>query len=297
MFNRFNEMQFTEYTKAISFFNINKQYLIDLELFISEQMKNFLLININEIVSDYNEASYLFPFWKNYPPEERGRSPIGDQFPWIEVGEQVLGSKVSRHLVQRFVVRDCGLPSGPDQRYVISSPEIMRLTSYTNSCWIFIDVKSVGPRDDAEHAVMSHNQISGNGNWSRIDSGIENDIITASGRRTSHPFHCAIPPIYVLSDGTVVPVVNIVLKPVYDMLGINNLEPEGGQPLSRIDLAIIPNGILLFGKDGYLKHHPHLFYPGKDDKTKNVRKMRARVDFNTLKEINSWRYWSINIKK
>jgi hypothetical protein len=298
MFEDFSHSQFIKYSEAKAYFQKNLEYITSLEEYIQNQIKNFLLINKEEIINDYNEASYLYPFWKNYPPEERGRQPIGDQYPWIEVGEQVLGPKLSRYFASRFIVRDCGLPAGPDNRYVIQSPSIHDLTEYTDSCWIFIDIKSVGPRDDADHAVMSHNQISGSGNWENKSTGITNNEFLAIGSRASHSFNCAIPPIYVLSSGKILPVVNLIIKPVYKML---NLETpissiRRGQPLVRIDVAMIPNGILLDGKDGYISKYPGLFFPGKDDKKKDPKKLRARISFSKLREIAPWRHISIDFK-
>jgi len=114
-------------------------------------------------------------------------------------------------LGDRFQVTDTGLPSGPDDRCIISGRQLHTILNITDSVWLFIDIKSVGPRDDQNHAVMSHNQISGNGKWDSKRYGVINDIMTATGLRASHPFHCAIPPIFVLSDGTIVPVVHIAL--------------------------------------------------------------------------------------
>jgi hypothetical protein len=62
-----------------------------------------------------------------------------------------------------------------------------------------------------------------------------------------------------------------------------------GQPLSRLAIVSIPNGLLLEVNPAYLKQHPGLFYPGKDDKTKNPLKLRARVSFPLLRKIASWR--------
>ena len=158
----------------------------------------------------------------------------------------------------------------------------------TDSFWLFIDIKSVGPRDDQDHTVMSHNQISGNGKWTEKDFGIINDTMIAKGQRVSHPFHCAIPPLFVLSDGIIAPVIHIVLKPVYKMLGLSS--GEKGQPLGRVSLASIPNGILLTENPNYLQTYPGLLFPAKDDKEKDPRKVRARVSFEILRQIAQWRY-------
>ena len=244
-----------------------------------------------EIKNDYDEASFLYPFWQNYPPDERGRQPKGDQYPWIEVGEHVFCPKISRFLTKSFKVRDVGIPSGPDDRYILSASAIREVLEITDSFWLFIDIKSVGPRDDQDHSVMSHNQISGDGVWDEKDYGVINKVMTATGKRTSHPFHCAIPPLFILSNSAIVPVVHMVLKPVYSMQGLSNDEP--GQPLSRVTLAVIPNGILLTENPGYLILHPELFFPGKDDKEKNPKKTRVRVSFAILRSLADWRYVDI----
>ena len=293
MFDTHRNMQFKLYNQAKKHFIDNHKDLLALEEYISDVIWEIITSNMDEIERDYNEASYLFPFWQQYPPEDRGRMPIGDQYPWIEVGEHVICPKMSRLLSGYFKIRDSGVPTGPDDRYVISSDKIKQITNgLTDSCWLFIDIKSVGPRDDQEHAVMSHNQISGNGKWDSVDEGIINDVITAQGKRTSHPFYCAIPPIYVLSDGTILPVIHIALKPVYTMLNIKS-DDSKGQPLIKFTQITIPNGLLLFEQPNYLADFPSLFFPGKDDKTKNPKKVRARISFEILNHIDDWRVQTV----
>lgn len=221
MFNYYRASQYDIYNKARNHFIQNYTQIIALENFISSKIHEIINNNIEQIVDDFNEASYLYPFWQNYPPEERGRLPIGDQYPWIEVGEHAIGDKLPRLLDRYFSIRDVGLPTGSDVRLVLSHPEIRNITDgVTESCWLFLDIKSVGPRDDRDHTVMSHNQISGNGRWDSADGGIFNEVMVARGKNTSHLFHCSIPPIYVLSDGTIIPVVIVILKPVYKMLSL-----------------------------------------------------------------------------
>ena len=140
---------------------------------------------------------------------------------------------------------------------------------------------------------MSHNQISGNGKWSDIETGVKNDVIIAQGQKTSHDFYCAIPPVYVLSDGTIAPVVQIVVKPVYKMLSLEG--DREGQPIDRISIISIPNGILLSINPNYLRSYPGLFFPGKDDRRKDPRKVRARVSFDLLRDIADWRYFDYQI--
>jgi len=296
MFNDNRKMQYEKYNIARNYFIDNSDVLISLENEISKIVTTIISDNLNDIVYDYNEASNLFPFWQNYPPSDRGRQPKGDQFPWIEVGEHVFGPKFSRELERYFKVRDIGIPTGPDERYVISSEIISNICEITNSSWLFIDVKSVGPRDDQQHIVMSHNQISGDGVWTDINDGVINSIIEAKGKFQSHPFYCAIPPLYILSDGTILPVVHVAIKPIYKMINIDTSRKAGGQPLHKIGIITIPNGLLLNVKPNYCLKYPGLFFPGKDDKGKDPKKTRARLSFEKLEQIDPWRVKILPIK-
>ena len=136
---------------------------------------------------------------------------------------------------------------------------------------------------------MSPYQISGSGDWVDIKKGVKNEVMVAVGARAEHDFHSAIPPIYILKDGTICPVVHIIIKPIYEMLHISR-GVSVGQPLKKIALVSTPNGILLSGKSGLLEKYPGLLFPGKDDKGKDPHKMRARISFDKLRAINSWRY-------
>lgn len=109
----------------------------------------------------------------------------------------------------------------------------------------------------------------------------------------SHDFRCSLSPVYVLSDGTIAPLVTFVIKPVYKMLYNGN--ETIGQPLEKIKIACIPNGLLLTHNPNYLGKYPGLFFPGKDDKSKDARKIRARVSFDILKKIDSWRVEEIYV--
>lgn len=289
MFNKYRKMQFHEYKKAVDFFTKSPSNLIEIEHFVMDEIVHFINLHLPEIKRDYDEASYLYPFWKNYPPLDRGRSPKGDQYPWIEVGEQVFGNKLSRYFASNFSVKDSGLPSGSDDRCIIASERIRQILSITDSVWVFVDIKSAGPRDNFEHAVMSPYQISGSGEWMSVESGIENSPISAQGKRATHNFMCSLSPVYVLSDKTVAPLSTFVIKPVYGML------KEGGQPLMQIKIASIPNGLLLTKNPDYLSLHKGLFFPGKDDKEKDLRKIRARIDFSILKSIDEWRVQVIDL--
>lgn len=289
MFNKYRKNQFASYQKARETLAKNPAILIELEKFFSGYIRHMLEKNLSEIKNDYNEASYLFPFWQQYPPDERGRKPRGDQYPWIEVGEHAIGDKLPRLLQKDFKVRDVGLPTGPDKRFVLRNDEIAKITKgLTNTAWLFADIKSVGPRDDFDHTVMSHNQISGDGIWADIPTGIKNSVMRAVGKHKKHKFYCSVPPIYILSDGTIVPVVLIAIKPVYRMLSLDK-EADGGQPLKKITVVSIPSGLLLEENPAYLKKYPSLLFPGKDDKKKNPLKVRSRISFPILRKIAEWR--------
>lgn len=294
MFNTFREVQFTLYQKSRKFLINNPDVIIELERFFTENIIQILTNSLSEIQKDYNEASYLYPFWQQYPPDERGRKPRGDQFPWIEVGEHSIGDKLPRLLQDHFIIRDVGLPTGTDKRFVVKNEQIAKITKgLTNTAWLFIEIKSVGPRDEFDHTVMSHNQVSGDGVWENISEGIKNSVIEAVGRYAKHKFYCSIPPLYILSDKTNAPVILNVVKPVYKMLSIKNMGNIEGQPLKKLTVVSIPNGLLLKENPAYLEKFPGLFYPGKDEKTKNPRKVRSRISFPILREIADWRVQDI----
>jgi len=299
MFQQHSVSQHRLYRAAFQNLVANPRVLIAAEEYVASQVQACLASNLEEIRRDYDEASFLYPFWRNYPPDERGNQPRGDQYPWIEVGEHVLSAKLPVLLrAIGFNVRDCGLPTGADLRYVLTNEGIGRATGGAlTSVWLHADIKSVGPRDDQDHTVMSHNQVSGSGEWETASDGVMNKVMQATGIRSSHDFHCALPPLYVLSDGTIAPVILMAIKPVYRMLGLETNGRLGGQPLGRIDTAVIPNGILLEHSPGYLHKHPGLLFPGKDDKGKNPKKIRARVSFSVLKQIADWRVRSIELPK
>ena len=167
MFNANRTMLYRNYIAALNYFTNNPQQLIDLECFITELVNTEIRTNYNEIKDDYDEASYLNPFWANYPPEDRGRAPVGDQIPWIEVGEHSVGHKLGRIIGSKYTVSEVGLPSGADNRFVIYHKEISTIThDFTDCAFVFLDIKSVGPRDNFDHTVLSPYQVSGDGIWS-----------------------------------------------------------------------------------------------------------------------------------
>ena len=292
MFNAHRSEMFEAYNKAREYFVRNWGELVEIEKYTHSLIKQAVLENLAEIRRDYDEASFLHPFWQNYPPEERGRSPRGDQFPWIEVGEHSVGFKLARILSNQVTIREIGLPSGTDQRFILQSKELGQHCKLTNQAMLFVDVKSVGPREDKDETVLSTYQVSGDGLWKSPKNGVKNSVITAHGKRSKHPFYCALPPIYILSDGTIAPTVSFFIKPVYRMLSLEG-KNQIGQPLQRITIVTLPNGLLLSENPGYLTKYPGLFYPGKDEKKKSKTKRRARISFEILRKIEPWRVETI----
>jgi hypothetical protein len=298
MLNAYRKQMFQAYNQARSYFIKNHSALDEVEKHVHALIKDTLVKNLAEFKADYDEASFLNPFWQNYPPLARGRSPRGDQFPWIEVGEHSIGFKLARLLSNTVPIREIGLPSGTDQRFLLQSPQIRKICQVTEHVVLFLDVKSVGPRDDFDHTVLSTYQVSGDGNWKSPAAGVKNSVMTAKGERTKHPFHCALPPLYVLSSGIVAPTVSIFIKPVYEMTSLNKGNQFGfttGQPLRRLTVVTLPNGLLLTRNPGYLARYPGLFFPGKDDKKKKATKKRTRVDFKLLRQIAAWRVETIQL--
>lgn len=294
MYNQYRNQIFQDYNRARDFFCDNPEVLIELEQYTTCLCHELLADNYDEFVSDYNEASFLHPFWANYPPDNRGRSPVGDQIPWIEVGEHAIGHKLSRIIAQNYRIREIGIPSGADNRFILESNDISRITGdFTNSVMVFLDIKSVGPRDDFEHTVISPYQVSGDGLWTDPQSSMINSPMRAIGNRAEHPFYPAITPIYVLSDGTVAPTIHVFVKPVYRMLNLDNANLSG-QPLRHIRVVCVPNGLLLTINPNYLRLWPGLFFPGKDDHNKTAAKVRCRVSFEILSNIAPWRVAEIH---
>lgn len=289
MYSRYRMEMHRDYNTARSYLIQKPECLIAIEEQATKVCHSILDQYYGEFESDYNEASFLQPFWELYPPENRGRSPVGDQVPWIEVGEHSIGHKLSRLLSTRYAIREIGLPSGADNRFVIISDDILELTQgLTNSLMLFVDIKSVGPRDDFEHTVISPYQVSGDGLWEEYAGHLENSPMMAIGRSASHTFFPAISPIYLLSDGTIAPTVHLFVKPVYSMMSLAG-SGEQGQPLKSIRVICVPNGLLLSVNPNYLGTYRGLFFPGKDDKSKSESKLRCRVSFKLLSRIAAWR--------
>lgn len=282
-------MQFESYNFARKSFINMPNLLIKLEKYADQLVNETIRKNYNEIKMDYDEASFLNPFWANYAPYDRGRDPKHDQVPWIEVGEHAIGHKLNRLIAKDSIVREIGLPVGADDRFVLISNKINEISEgITDKLFLFIDIKSVGPRDRQEHSVVSPYQISGDGIWNDINQNLKNSTIIENGVRVQHLFYPALAPIYVFSDGTIAPIVHLFVKPDYEMNGPNG-SCSFGQFLDSITTVCVPNGLLLTQNPNYIKKYPKLFFPGKDDKKTDPQKRRTRVSFRDLKEIAAWR--------
>ncbi|MBN7774401.1 BglI family type II restriction endonuclease [Clostridium aminobutyricum] len=289
MYSEMRELLFENYNRARSYFIENPDQLISIEQYCTGLVNNIIIDNYDEIEKDYNEASYLNAFWANYPPDDRGRQPVGDQIPWIEVGEHAVGHKLGRIIGAQYCVSEIGLPSGADNRFVLYSDTISQITQgFTNCAFFFLDIKSVGPRDNFDHTVISPYQVSGDGIWAEPMENMINSTMIAQGRRATHSFYPAISPMYPLTNGNVAPTIHLFVKPVYSMPTLS-ASSATGQPLESIKNICVPNGLLLTENPNYLEDYPGLFFPGKDDKSKDPRKIRVRVSFSLLDKIASWR--------
>jgi hypothetical protein len=293
MYNKYRVRMFEVYNEVRETLLKTPSTIIRTEKYLTELVCNMFTKQYGEFETDYNEASFLHPFWANYPPDDRGRSPVGDQIPWIEVGEHAIGHKASRLLSKLFTVREIGLPSGADNRFLIIDPNIEGITGgITDRALMLLDIKSVGPRDKFDHTVVSPYQVSGDGIWDDVNKSLTNSVITAKGNRAEHPFYPAIAPLYVMSDLSSAITIQLFVKPIYKMMAMENAGATG-QPLEEITVACLPNGLLLTKNPGYITQYPSLFFPGKDDKGKPPLKVRCRVSFELLRTIEKWRVQTI----
>jgi hypothetical protein len=228
--------------------------------------------NIDLLKQEFDLSSDLYPFWANYPPEQRGRQPIGDSVPWIEVSQASLTANIIRLVASSGAFGNVsfpGLPSGGDTKFA------------TEDAFIHFDIKATGPRDATDEVVASRNQISGDGkNWNA--KGLINSIVNVRTQRKIQPFRPELPPFYLLKDKILV-CLTYFLKTVY------RIDRPGVQPLSYLELVCVPNGLLLFAGPKYCERHSGLLSPGKDDQKVPLEKRRRRVNLTPLSQIDSWR--------
>jgi len=219
------------------------------------------------IATDFDTATKLIPYWINYPPIQRGRSPTGTSIPWSEVGETVIASNFIRGLSEVTPsVTFPGLPSGADIRFA------------TGDALVHLDIKITGPNDRADEVVASPNQLSGDGvKWI---NGVINSPVQIKGKQASMIFQPELPPIYLLNQ-------QVLLCVTYFLKAVYIVKTLGYQPLSYLELICVPNGLLAFENPNYNLHKPQLFIPGKDEIAH--RKKRTRVRMSPLSELAEWR--------
>ena len=63
MFNKHRDMQFKKYNEARDFFIKNPVLLSKIEQFCVLKITDFIKAKKDEIKRDYNESSFLYPFW------------------------------------------------------------------------------------------------------------------------------------------------------------------------------------------------------------------------------------------
>jgi hypothetical protein len=218
---------------------------------------------------DFGRANDLWPFWINYSPKQRGRAPTGTSIPWSEVGEKSLSSNLLRAILEEHPAATFpGLPYGGDVRFA------------SEDALIHFDVKLTGPNDNANEIVVPPQQISGDGAYWL--NGTLNSSFEVAGIRASMKFQPKLPPFYIF-DGSVRLCLTYFLKAVY------TVREYGVQPLHYLEVACVPNGLLLFDGPKYART-PGLLIPGKDDKTKSEADKRIRVRLDPLATIDQgWR--------
>lgn len=247
----------------------NLDYVVSVERQTMDFLLNVLVKTAPDIYRDFSAAHDLIPFWISYPPKQRGRGPTGSASPWSEVGEKSIVSNISGSIKENDVhVTFPGLPYGGDIRFA------------TSRTLVHLDIKMTGPNDNADELVVPPQQISGDGaNWNT--GGFLNSYCIVQGQKAAMEFHPKLPPFYIWDKKTLV-CVTCFLKVVYTVTEF------GIQPLDYFELALVPNGLLLFEGPKYYKR-PGLFIPGKDDKTKAVEDRRTRVRLDPLSSIDKWR--------
>ena len=90
MFTKYANKQHEAYLEAMDYYKNNPDRLIEAERFVMNEILHFIDIHQPEIKRDYDEASYLYSFWKNYPPEDRGRAPKATNIHGLKLANKYL---------------------------------------------------------------------------------------------------------------------------------------------------------------------------------------------------------------
>lgn len=246
----------------------NHERILTLEQHYMDYLATAIVSVAGPIADAFMQASDLMPFWRNYPPLQRGRAPTGTAIPWLEVGETVIGAYVIRALaLQDASIAHPGLPSGADIRLL------------THDALIHLDIKITGPNDRADEVVASPNQLSGDGAMWR-DNGMLNSPVNIRGQRATMVFQPELAPFYVSDKRP-------LLCLTYFLKGVYRVERPGSQPLETLTLICAANGLLAFTGPDYNQSVPGLYIPGKDEKSH--RKKRVRLRTKPLANLASWR--------
>lgn len=256
------------YFEARERFQQSLETIISLERTLTDFLAQTLAPYGDEMAEEIGRAHDLYPFWKNYPPRQRGRAPKGTSIPWLEVGETVIGAYTIRALAtHNATLKHPGLPSGADLRLM------------NDDALIHLDIKMTGPNDRVDEIVASPNQLSGDGgDW--VDDGILNTPVNIQGRRAKMVYQPELAPVYLLGKQSLLCVTTFI-KGVYEVSAM------GDQPLVYLELICAPNGLLAFTGPNYNQTYPELFIPGKDEKKHTKKRVRIRTE--PLAEIDAWR--------
>jgi len=289
-----------QYMRQRDFFLQNQALLFDME----RDATNLLAFVIsNKVGSIAKQIDFgfkeLYPFWKKYTPRPRGRAPVGDNIPSGDLGEKVVGLSIFGGLIEVVGAANIhGIPSTPfggDYRIV--------LKDYI----LHIDIKSTGPRDDPSEIVVPPNQITGDGAIiSMADEAVSNNPIAVGAKEETcaytNPTLTPLAPALIGKDVKTIPQFTLFIKFVYG-------QKEGGQPLEKITLATVPNGLLLFDERGiryYLSDKYRVsitdsgiktrpcspFNFGKDDRGRHAaapNAFRFRIKLPWLRHLDPWR--------
>ncbi|MCI0700494.1 MAG: BglI family type II restriction endonuclease [Planctomycetia bacterium] len=240
--------------------------LIQVEEAVTFELLSGLLQRAKAIKADFDLAIALRMYWEEYAPLQRGHKPREDAYPWGEVGEKVIEGHLYSAANQLYpALRFPGLPYGHDVRFL------------TNTAFVQIDVKSTGPTDNADEIVASPNQVTGEG---RLVSGwVQHKTRKVKGDQSTIKFRPELSP-FVFIENKLYPVLTYYVKVVY------SVRAKGDQPLEYVELACVPNGLLMFDGPKYHKRKG-LLIPGKDEV--EVKRKRTRIRLDPLSKIHDWR--------
>lgn len=231
---------------------------------------------VEDMYVDFSESAFeLLPFWRNYPPEQRGNKARGTAHPMLELGEKLTSSHLIKSVAEALgEVTFPGLPTGGDIRFA------------TSDALIHLDIKVNGPNDDPDVLVVPPNQVSGDGEgWQ--DGGVLNSVwpVTyatgANKGKLNYHFQPKLPPFYILGE-------RVLLCLTYYLKVIYTVESLGIQPLKYFELACVPNGLLMF-QGPTLANYPGLIIAGKDEKSKPDSTKRIRIKLAPLATLHAWR--------